>query len=68
MSVGLLLFGTQLFIAGLIAELIVDRGPDDLEPYCVAEETPDTRPARRPSRMSTVADPGRDLRRSVYLL
>lgn len=36
MSVGLLLFGTQLAIAGLIAELIVDRGPDDLDPYCVA--------------------------------
>jgi len=42
LSVGLLLFGTQLAIAGLIAELIVDRGPDDLEPYCVAERTPAT--------------------------
>ncbi|MDB5306679.1 MAG: arnC 3 [Gemmataceae bacterium] len=40
LSVGLLLFGTQLAIAGLIAELIVDRGPEDLEPYCVAERTP----------------------------
>jgi glycosyltransferase involved in cell wall biosynthesis len=40
LAVGLLLFGTQLFIAGLIAELIVDRGgPDDLEPYCIAEQT-----------------------------
>jgi glycosyltransferase involved in cell wall biosynthesis len=36
-SVGLLLFGAQLAIAGLIAELIVDRGPDDLDPYCIAE-------------------------------
>jgi glycosyltransferase involved in cell wall biosynthesis len=36
-SVGLLLFGSQLAIAGLIAELIVDRGPDDLDPYCIAE-------------------------------
>jgi dolichol-phosphate mannosyltransferase len=36
-SVGLLLFGAQLAIAGLIAELIVDRGPDDLAPYCIAE-------------------------------
>ncbi len=40
LSVGLLLFGTQLVIAGLIAELIVDRGPDDLDPYCVAAVTP----------------------------
>ena len=39
LSVGLLLFGTQLAIAGLIAELIVDRGPEDLDPYCVAERT-----------------------------
>ena len=31
LSVGLLLFGAQLAIAGLIAELIVDRGPDDLD-------------------------------------
>ena len=37
-SVGLLLFGAQLAIAGLIAELIVDRGPDDLDPYCIAEK------------------------------
>jgi glycosyltransferase involved in cell wall biosynthesis len=41
-SVGLLLFGAQLAIAGLIAELIVDRGPDDLDPYCIAERTPPT--------------------------
>jgi glycosyltransferase involved in cell wall biosynthesis len=40
LSVGLLLFGAQLVIAGLLAELIVDRGPDDLDPYCVAETTP----------------------------
>ena len=40
LAVGLLLFGTQLLIAGLIAELIVDRGPEDLEPYCIAEWTP----------------------------
>jgi dolichol-phosphate mannosyltransferase len=40
LSVGLLLFGTQLVVTGLIAELIVGRGPDDLEPYCVAEQTP----------------------------
>ncbi|HEY2909325.1 MAG TPA: glycosyltransferase family 2 protein [Gemmataceae bacterium] len=39
LSVGLLLFGAQLAIAGLIAELIVDRGPEDLDPYCVAERT-----------------------------
>jgi len=39
LSVGLLLFGTQLVIAGLIAELIVDRGPDNLESYCVAVRT-----------------------------
>ncbi len=39
LSVGLLLFGAQLAIAGLIAELIVDRGPDDLDPYSVAERT-----------------------------
>ena len=36
-SVGLLLFGAQLAIAGLIAELIVDRGPGKNEPYCIAE-------------------------------
>lgn len=40
LSVGFLLFGTQLVVTGLIAELIVGRGPDDLEPYCVAEKTP----------------------------
>ena len=38
MSVGLLLFGTQLVVTGLIAELIVGRGNDDLDPYCVAEK------------------------------
>ena len=46
LSVGLLLFGTQLVIAGLIAELIVDRGPDDLEPYCVADRTPEPTTAK----------------------
>ena len=39
LAVGLLLFRAQLAIAGLIPELIVDRGPDDLDPYCVAERT-----------------------------
>lgn len=39
LSVGLLLFGAQLVIAGLLAELIVDRGPDDLRPYTVSETT-----------------------------
>jgi hypothetical protein len=41
MSVGLLLFGTQLVVTGLIAELIVGRGHDDLDEYCVAEKTPE---------------------------
>jgi len=44
LSVGFLLFGTQLVVTGLIAELIVGRGPDELEPYCVAEHTPPTLP------------------------
>jgi glycosyltransferase involved in cell wall biosynthesis len=44
LSVGFLLFGTQLVVTGLIAELIVGRGPDDLEPYCVAEKTPERGP------------------------
>lgn len=39
LSVGLLLFGAQLAIAGLIAELIVDRGQDDVQQYSVAERT-----------------------------
>jgi dolichol-phosphate mannosyltransferase len=38
-SVGLLLFGSQLLIAGLLAELIVDRGPADENPYSVMERT-----------------------------
>src|SRR5262249_1559937 len=46
LSVGLLLFGAQLVIAGLLAELIVDRGPDDLEPYCVADRTPEPTAAK----------------------
>ncbi len=37
--VGLLLFGSQLLIAGLLAELIVDRGPADELPYSIAEKT-----------------------------
>lgn len=37
LSVGLLLFGAQLAIAGLIAELIVDRGQDDVQQYSVSE-------------------------------
>jgi dolichol-phosphate mannosyltransferase len=42
LSTVLLLFGTQLVVTGLIAELIVGRGgPNDLDPYCVAERTPD---------------------------
>ena len=44
LSVGLLLFGTQLVVTGLIAELIVGRGPDELEPYCIAEKTPEPGP------------------------
>ena len=39
LSVGLLLFGAQLAIAGLIAELIVDRGQDDVQQYSVSERT-----------------------------
>jgi glycosyltransferase involved in cell wall biosynthesis len=39
-AVGLLLFGAQLVIAGLLAELIVDRGPDDEDPYSIVERTP----------------------------
>ena len=38
-TVGLLLFGAQLVIAGLVSELIVDRDPDELEPYSVSERT-----------------------------
>jgi dolichol-phosphate mannosyltransferase len=43
LSVGLLLFGAQLVITGLLAELIVDRGPDDLAPYCIADRTEESR-------------------------
>jgi dolichol-phosphate mannosyltransferase len=39
-AVGLLLFGAQLVITGLLAELIVDRGPADEDPYAVVERTP----------------------------
>jgi glycosyltransferase involved in cell wall biosynthesis len=38
-SVGLLLFGAQLLITGLLAELIVDRGPADEDPYAIVEST-----------------------------
>ena len=54
LSVGLLLFGTQLVVTGLIAELIVGRGPEDLEPYCVAEKTPPTSP---PTAVSELESP-----------
>lgn len=39
-AVGLLLFGAQMMIAGLLAELIVDRDPAHEPPYSVLEETP----------------------------
>ncbi len=40
-AVGLLLFGAQLVITGLLAELIVDREQAaDQEPYAVVEQTP----------------------------
>ena len=39
-AVGLLLFGSQLLIAGLLAELIVDRDPAPHPPYSVLERTP----------------------------
>lgn len=39
LAVGLLLFGAQLLVAGLLAELIVDRGPADEEPYSIVERT-----------------------------
>lgn len=54
LSVGFLLFGTQLVVTGLIAELIVGRGPDDLEPYCVAEKTPEGNP---PTPMNELQPP-----------
>jgi dolichol-phosphate mannosyltransferase len=45
LSTALLLFGTQLVVTGLIAELIVGRGgPNDLDPYCVADRTADPQP------------------------
>ena len=43
-AVGLLVFGSQLMIAGLLAELIVDRGPADDLPYSIAERTPPNLP------------------------
>lgn len=42
LAVGLLLFGSQLMIAGLLAELIVDRDPIEEPPYSILEETPAT--------------------------
>jgi len=36
-AVGLLLLGSQLLIAGLVAELLVDRVPGRLEPFSIAE-------------------------------
>jgi dolichol-phosphate mannosyltransferase len=38
-AVGLLLFGAQLIITGLLAELIVDRGPADEDPFAIIERT-----------------------------
>ena len=38
-AVGLLLFGAQLIVTGLLAELIVDRGPADEDPYAIVERT-----------------------------
>jgi dolichol-phosphate mannosyltransferase len=41
LSVGLLLFGAQLVITGLLAELIVDRErASDQDPYAIVERTP----------------------------
>lgn len=40
LAVGLLLFGSQLVIAGLLAELIVDRDPSPDPPYSIREQTP----------------------------
>jgi dolichol-phosphate mannosyltransferase len=40
LSVGSLVLGAQLIITGLLAELIVDRGTADQEPYSIAERTP----------------------------
>ena len=39
LSVGLLLFGAQLIISGLLAELIVDRGTDNQPPFSIVELT-----------------------------
>jgi dolichol-phosphate mannosyltransferase len=38
-AVGMLLFGAQLVVTGLLAELIVDRGPADEDPYAIVERT-----------------------------
>lgn len=44
-TVGLLLFGSQLVIAGLLAELVVDRDPSQEPPYSIQDRTP---PAANP--------------------
>jgi glycosyltransferase involved in cell wall biosynthesis len=49
LSTALLLFGTQLVVTGLIAELIVGRGPNDLDEYCVAERTPNVPDPKPPT-------------------
>ena len=61
-AVGLLLFGAQLVITGLLAELIVDRGPADED----AVRDRRAHPARSRQPM-TASDPAA-LRRSFYLL
>ncbi len=38
-SIGLLLFGSQLIVAGLVAELMVFRIPSQLDPFSIAEVT-----------------------------
>lgn len=40
LAVGLLLFGSQLLVAGLLAELIVDRNSSQELPYSILEQTP----------------------------
>jgi dolichol-phosphate mannosyltransferase len=40
LATGLLLFGSQMLVAGLLAELIVDRDPSPEPPYSVLELTP----------------------------
>lgn len=40
LTVGLLLFGSQLLVAGLLAELVVDRDSSRELPYSILEQTP----------------------------